>query len=339
MTAVHAGRDAVALVRAALDPAVERALEDAAGFTWRPNAFAQRVRTVATGDDGACIVEASVALLHQVAGRAAELAVLATWNAREPGLSSLRWDSTSGEVSLRAAVIARPRDGAVAARRLAHAALLQLGEAPRAADALALAFPAATLADAQLAEAEAPVPQVEAWRAYASDGASASARLVESVARLSSLANAPWVRATRAAHGVDAEIVCPTPEGAAGAPAVALLRVSATQPHPRLGPGVVIVMVPPAGAEPLPERAPATVALLQEAEAREWTGVDAVGGWCVHPAAGLSHVVFVPALAIEDDTVLDLAAQAVIRARWTMAFLADVQTRREVAAAPPAQGR
>jgi hypothetical protein len=138
---------------------------------------------------------------------------------------------------------------------------------------------------------------------------------------------------------LDAEIACPAPPGVPGGESVALLRVSADQPHPRLGPGVVLVMVPPASAEPVAERAPATVALLQEAEAREWAGVDAVGGWCLHAVAGLSHVVFVPALAIEEDTVEDLAEQAVLRARWTMAFLADVQARRESAAAPPSRER
>ena len=347
MTPDHAGREAIALVRAALDVPEERLREavpeerahaNDAGFAWRPNAFEQLVRVLATHDDGACIVEASVPLLHRVVGRAAELAVLASWNAREPGLSSLRWDSTNGDVSLRAAVIARPRDGAIAARRLAHAALLQLGEASRAADALALAFPEAALAEPRGADARPAVPQVEAWRAYANASEDAAQDLVEKVARLASRTDAPWTRATRAAHGVDAEIACPAP-GAAGGEGVALLRVSATQPHPRLGHGVVLVMVPPAGAEPIAERAPATVALLQEAEAREWTGVDAVGGWCVHPSAGLSHVVFVPALAVEGETVESLAEQAVLRARWTMAFLADVQARREHAAAPPANER
>jgi hypothetical protein len=96
------------------------------------------------------------------------------------------------------------------------------------------------------------------------------------------------------------------------------------QPHPRLGGGLLLALVPPPGIEPVAERTAATAALLNEGEAREWTGCDALGGWCVHPAAGLAHVAFVPALAIEPGTAERLAWQAGMRARWASTFLAHV---------------
>ena len=116
----------------------------------------------------------------------------------------------------------------------------------------------------------------------------------------------------------------------------ALLRVSASQPHPRLGAGLVFVLVPPAETEPVAERAHATAALLNEGEVREWTGADALGGWCVHPAAGLAHVLFMPALAVEQDTAPALAWQAGMRARWATAFVARVAALRPPGAAPVA---
>ena len=155
--------------------------------------------------------------------------------------------------------------------------------------------------------------------------------MAAAVARLATMSPAPWVRVTRAAHGLDAEIAC-APEHARGGSAPsphALLRVSASQPHPRLGAGLVLVLVPPPETEPVAERVPATAALLNEAEAREWTGVDQLGGWCVHPAAGLAHVLFMPALALEDDTAEVLAWQAGTRARWATAFVARVAGLRE----------
>jgi hypothetical protein len=339
MSPEDAGREAIAVLRNALEPPDARVRDDAAGFTWRPHAFAQRIRMRAFPGEGAIVVEASTTLLRDVAGRAGELAALAAWNAREPGLSSLRWHSGTREVSLRASVVVRPGEANAAARRLAHAALLQVGEALRAADALALAIPGAPLAE-DGAPAPEPVAQVDAARAYELAGASAAISLGEQVARLATSLPAPWRRATRAAHGVDLEIdvrleVADPATTVRPGGEVALLRVTSSQPHPRLGPGLVLALLPPAGVESEPDRAATTAALLQDAEAHEWTGVDALGGWCVHPAAGLSHVTFVPAIAVEADTALELATQAVGRARWVARFLADVRALRERAATPP----
>jgi hypothetical protein len=112
--------------------------------------------------------------------------------------------------------------------------------------------------------------------------------------------------------------------------------VSATQPHPRLGAGLVLVLVPPPALEPVAERAAATASLLNEAEAREWTAVDQLGGWCVHPAAGLAHVLFMPALAVEDDTAEVLAWQAGVRTRWATAFVKRVAALRAPGSDAPA---
>ena len=320
MSGSHAGIDVVRALRRVLEPPEERISEQhEAGFTWWPHAHAQRIAASEPRADGSCVVSAETFLLEGVTGRAPELATLASRNARDAGLSALRWNSERGTVSLRSAVVARAEDGGAAARRLAHAALLQLGEAVRAADSLAVEFPGATLA---AGGERAEVETVESWRAYASAGPSALSLLAESMQRLPKLAPAPWTRVTPAAHGLDAELPCRAgsdvdrPGGA-----TALLRVSDRQPHPRLGPGLVVVLVPPPDAEPVADRAAATAALLNEGESREWTGADQWGGWCVHPAAGLAHAVFVPALAIEEDTLERLAWQAGARARWATTFL------------------
>jgi hypothetical protein len=212
---------------------------------------------------------------------------------------------------------------------LAHAALLQVGEGLRAADALAIELPDAALHSPSPPAGRAlkPVPQVEAGTAYAHG---APTRALEDVlAELTRLSPAPWSRATPAAHGLDAELVA-DPERRAQAPPDArwLLRASVRQPHPRLGAGLLTALVPPPGIEPVAERIAATAALLNEGEAREWTGCDALGGWCVHPAAGLAHVSFVPALALEAGTAARLAWQAGTRARWAAAFLAHVASAR-----------
>ena len=317
--------DALGVVRLALDPPSERIAEaDDAGFTWWPHAHPQRIAASATRTDGACRVSAETVLLSGVSGRGPELAALAARNAREAGLSALRWDSERGEVSLRAAVVAHPGDGGGAARRLAHAALLQLGEALRAAESLSLEFPGATLVTGRdVAGREwTAVDAAESWRAYAAEAPGASAAMTAAMQRLARLSPAPWVRATPAAHGLDAEIACRAaqPEAAPGE-GLALLRLSDRQPHPRLGAGFVSVLVLPPAAEPLAERAAATAALLNEGESREWTGADQLGGWCVHPAAGLAHALFLPAVAVEEDTLERLAWQAGIRARWASQFL------------------
>jgi len=272
--------------------------------------------------DGVARVAVETGLLAGVQARGPQLARLVERNAREPGLSSLCWRGETQSVSLRAAVLVRPGDGGSAARRLAHAALLQAGESLRAADALALEFPGARTPHRPAAAPPAPAEQTEAWRVYARAGDAGRQPMVAAVAKLASLAPAPWQRVTRAAHGIDAEIVCA--EADSPGEATALLRVSATQPHPQLGAGLLFALIPPAAIEPVRDRVHATAALLNEAECNEWTGCDQLGGWCVHPAAGLAHVTFVPALAVEDDTAATLAGQAAARARWAMAFAARV---------------
>src|SRR5262249_40679919 len=96
----------------------------------------------------------------------------------------------------------------------------------------------------------------------------------------------------------------------------ALRRGGARQPPPGLGPGVLTALSPPADLEPVADRSAATAALLNEGEAREWIGLDQLGGWCVHAASGLAHVSFVPAVALEPETGARLAWQAALRARW-----------------------
>jgi hypothetical protein len=337
MKPMDAGLEAVALIREILEPEGARTLDEARGFAWWPHAHMQRVWAEPARPDGACVVASETVLLAEVPGRGAEFAKLALRNAREPGLSSLRWDSQTQQVSMRAAVVARPGDGNAAARRLSHAALLQIGEALRAADSLAVEMPGSTLVTPPppVAGQAAVVAQVEAWRAFAEGGAPLAEQITNDVAALMNIAPAPWLRVTRAAHGLDAEILCVPPhQASAPGEGVALLRVSASQPHPQLGPGLVFVLVPPPDTEPMLERAPATAALLNEAEAREWTGADQLGGWCVHPSVGLAHVSFVPAMAVEDDTAQVLAWQAGTRARWVRGFLASVAARRKPEAGP-----
>lgn len=335
MSARDAGLDAVEAVRAALGPEPGRVVLEARGFRWWPHAHAIDVWADPPRADGAARVAAETPILTQGSGPArgsgAEFAALARRNAREPGLSSLRWNGERGEVSLRASVIARPGDGGVAARALAHAALLQVGEALLAADALAVELPAARLLTSTPPDGREPAvtEHAEAWRAYAQGAAPRARDVDEAVARLAAVRPAPWLRVTHAAHGLDAELAAPGAHAADAHAARALLRVSARQPHPRLGAGLVVALVPPPGLEPDPARAAATAALLNEGEAREWTAVDALGGWCLHPSAGLAHVSFVPALALESGTAERLAWQAGARARWATAFLGHVSGLRD----------
>ena len=322
-----AGLAAVEAVRAALDPEPERVAGEPRGFRWWPHAHALHVHAEAPRADGSARVVAETALLSGVDGRGAEFAALARWNAREAALSSLRWDGERSEVSIRAGVLARPGDGGAAARLLAHAALLQAGEALRAVDALAIELPGATwLATSPPGAAREPAAQVEAGRAYAAGASARAPALEQAMASLASLAPAPWARSTRAAHGLDAELA--TEPGAAEPGARWLVRVSVRQPSPALGAGLLIALVAPPTLEPAAERHAATAALLNEGEAREWTGCDALGGWCVHPAAGLAHVAFIPALALETGVAERLAWQAGMRARWAAAFLARIAASR-----------
>jgi hypothetical protein len=331
-----AGEEAVAFVREALAIAPDRVRETANGFAWWPHALAQRIEAGRSRADGACRASAETLLLVGVTGRASELAAIAARNAREPGGSALRWDSERGALSLRAAVVARPGDDGAAARRLAHAALLQAGAALRLADELAVEIPGAMPAgepDSPGAD-RASAEQAHAWRVYAREGGRAAEGLVAKVSALASLSPAPWSRASAAPHGLDAEIECaPRGVGPAGR---ALLRVSARQPHPRLGAGLLAVLVLPAEAEPVAERAAATAALLNDAESREWTGLDQLGGWCVHGTAGLAHAAFTPALAVEPGSLEFACAEAAARARWAVAFLAALAPLRASAAGPGA---
>ena len=331
MSREDAGLAAVESVRAALEPESDHVSDEPRGFCWWPHAHALHVHADPVRADGAARVVAETALLGGVSGRGAEFAVLARWNAREAAMSSLRWDAERGEVSLRASTIARPGDGGAAARLLAHAALLQAGEAMRAADALAIELPdAAWLAPGSPpGGTREPVAQVEAGRAYAAGAPAREPALAAAMAALAGLAPAPWLRATQAAHGLDAELSTEAaPAGAAPPTGRWLLRVSVRQPHPGLGAGLLTALVPPPGLEPVAERAAATAALLNEGEARESTGCDALGGWCVHAAAGLAHVSFVPALALEAGTAERLAWQAGMRARWADAFLGRIASSR-----------
>src|SRR5438552_3608325 len=124
MTQADAGLAALAIVRDVLEPQPPRTLEEPRGFRWWPHAHAMRVWAEPARADGAARLAAETPLLGEVAGRGPEFAALAARNAREPGLSALRWDSQTHEVSLRAAVIARPGDGGGAARRVSHAGWL-----------------------------------------------------------------------------------------------------------------------------------------------------------------------------------------------------------------------
>src|SRR4029077_18463494 len=126
-----AGREAVERVPAALEP--ERAIEIPGGFRWWPHAHAMEVWAEPARRDGACRVLVETRLLAGLAGRGAEFAALARWNAREPGLSSLRLDVEGGEASLRSGVVVRAVGDGAGARLLAHAALVQAGDAARAA--------------------------------------------------------------------------------------------------------------------------------------------------------------------------------------------------------------
>src|SRR5262249_45506290 len=77
-----AGRDAVASLRAALEP--EHALERPGGFRWWPHAHAMDVGAEPARADGACRVIVETALLAGIEARGAAFAALARWNAREP---------------------------------------------------------------------------------------------------------------------------------------------------------------------------------------------------------------------------------------------------------------
>lgn len=328
------GPDLVDHVRAALAPEPQWCHESPRGFAWWPLAAPQHIRAEEPRRHGGAWVvraHADLALALRVAGTGAMFGALSRWNAARHGLSAVRWDAESGLVSLHASVTTDAAGAALAAQRLAHAAVLQIGEA-HAADALraSLAGEPPAAGPPGGAARESASALAHAWQSYtaAPDEVAldaARARLAELVAATP----APWTRVQAQAGGLVAEL----PAAGAGDPAApatpgastALLRVHTTQPHPRLGPGMLMLLSAPAAAEPVRERADATAALLDEAEAREWTGLDQLGGWCVHPDAGLVHATFVTALALQPGLVERLVWQSAARARWMRGFLARVR--------------
>lgn len=324
-------------LRAALEPESEWSEDTPRGFVWWPLAAPQRIEAEPPrmlGGAPFVRVHVELALALRVAGTGAGFAAMSRWNAARHGLSAVRWDAESGMVSLHASVTTDAAGSAAAAQRLAHAAILQISES-QAAGALRAALSGAAPAggppgrDAR----ESPSPLVETWRTYAEHGEKASMSDAQaSIERLLVATPAPWTRVQPTAGGLLAELPAAGPGEPAPAPTpgagTALLRVHTTQPHPRLGPGLLVLLSAPVEAEPVHERAHATAALLNEAEAREWTGLDQWGGWCVHPDAGLVHSTFVPVLASQAGLIERLLWQSAARARWMRGFLARVQESR-----------
>ncbi len=319
-------------LRSALAPEPEHTSELPRGFAWWPWRAPQQVRAEEVRPHGGvrvARVHAELALARRVEGSGAAFAAIARWNAARHGLSAVRWDAETGLLSLHACVTADAGEASAAAQRLAHAALLQIPESLAASglvESLGGEPPAASAPGCE--PREEPSPLAGGWRAYA-EGRLGEAALDEAaLAALRSLQPAPWTRLQAAAGGFHAELPAaahgdPAPGSAPGA-GTALLRVQAAQPHPRLGGGLLVLLSAPVDAEPVAERFAATAALLNEAEAREWTGLDQLGGWCVHPDAGLVHATFVPALAMQAGLAERLVWQSAARARWMRGFLARV---------------
>ena len=334
-----AGLRLVEHLRALFEPGPAWRRDTLRGFVWRIGGIEQHVSAEplrrAAGLDIAR-VSAECEIVHGVAGGGAQLGAIARWNAREAGLSSLRWNAESGVLSLRCAALAHDGDLAAASTRLAHAALLQLG---RAADAQAQLAAELAAPPAPLTLAENPDGSLlEAWRTYAAAGQQPGAW--DGAAALQAAAAMqppPWLRVRADGAGLHAELPAALEQGAqpgsAPGAGVALLRLIAAQPHPRLGAGLLAVLEPAADAEPVRERVAATAALLNEGEAREWVGVDQMGGWCVHPDRGLVFVLFVPALACEGGIAQHVAWQMAGRANWSRRFLAQVAQMRRAAGA------
>ena len=316
------GAQVVEHLRAAFEPGRPWCEDEPAGFSWWPHVVRQRVQAEPARADDAVRGHAETGLVRGVQGTGERFALLARQAAADPGLSTLRWNGETGEVSLRAAVIARPMDWAGAARRLAHAALLQVGDAARLAPALARGLGGEVASPREGAGTRGePDALVEAWRPYAERGAKESPLLGEPMTRALAMDPKPWRNVTGSSRGLDAELPCAAPGETPGVPAVGLLRLVASQPHPRLGSGLLAVLQPPVDTEPDPQRVFATAALLNEGESREWVDADQLGGWCVHPSQGLVYASFVPALACDDGVLERQAWQMAQRARWARAFL------------------
>lgn len=327
-----AGLGIVEHLRVALDPEREHIAELPRGFAWWPGHAPQQVRAEephARSGVWFARVHVELALALRVEGSGAVFAALSKWNAARHGLSAARWDAETGLVSLHASVTAEPADELRAAQRLSHAALLQVSEgfaAGALVESLGGEPPAAAAPGAE--PRAAPSPLGDAWHAYAQRGAEASPFDEALLARVMSAEPAPWTRLQATPGGFHAELPATAPgdpePGRTPGAGTALLRVQSAQPHPRLGAGLLILLAAPVEAEPVAARVSATAALLNEAEAREWTGLDQLGGWCVHPDAGLVHATFLPALAAQDALLERLVWQSAARARWMRGFLARV---------------
>lgn len=340
MTA-DAGLETVERLRGTLQPSGEWCADGPRGFTWWPEAFSQRVHALGPETDAAGTlwrVRVELPLVRGVEGGAAHFALLARWNALRPGLSALRWNGDDRTVSLHAGALVRAGGAARAAGVLATAALLQLADAARDRATLAreLGGVAADSAPPGRAGRGAADPLLEGWRRVAEAGAAAGAPAAARLEALAATDPPPWTLAHVDASGLHAELPCAlpgeSPAGSAPGAGVALFHLLASQPHPAWGPGVVAALSLPPEAEPVPERAVATAALLNEAEARESVPCDALGAWCVHPQAGLSFVAFWPALLEEPGLLEGLAWEAGRRARWARAFLAKAHALRADAA-------
>lgn len=320
-------------LRAALEPEPQWSTELPRGFAWWPGAAPQQVRAEEPRMQGGASfvrVHAELALALRVEGTGAVFAALARWNAARHGLSAARWNAETGLVSLHSSVTADAAGALEAAQRLSHAAVLQISES-LAADALREALggepPAASPPGSTARTTHSAL--ASAWVTYADAGACENVFDDAMLARVMAAVPAPWTRMQPAPGGFHAELPAathgePAPASTPGA-GTALLRVQTAQPHPRFGAGLLVLLAAPAEAEPVRERMAATAALLNEAEAREWTGLDQWGAWCVHPEAGLVHATFVPALAAQDGLLERLLWQSAARARWMRGFLARVQ--------------
>lgn len=338
---VDYGRELVEHVRSVFGADAPWAVDEPAGFRWWPARLAQRVWAERAADGTALRAHAETRVLRGVAGTGATFAALSDAFTRDPGLSALRWNGETGDVSLHASVTLAGEPDRLgfgrAAALLAHAALLQLGDAERFAAALAepLAGASAASAPPGLPAREEADPLVEAGDAYAMRGAGESPWTRDVFAAFATLEAPPWTRANADAGVFDAEVR----SGEATSPAEAaahtsLLRMTGAQRHPRLGAGLLVMLQPPAAVESVPERRHATAALLNEAEAREWLPAEApwtadgLGQWCVHPQHGLAHVAFLPRLADRPDLLEAVARGAALRARWVPEFLAKVAAMR-----------
>ena len=213
MSAEDVGLALLGQLRAMLELEAERVIDEERGFLWFPHAHPMRFLARPLRDDGSTVVSAETRLLTGVSGTGAEFARIAFRNARDPGLSALRFDAEKRELSLYTSVIAWPGDPMPMARRLAHAAILQAGEALRALDGLAVEFPGSHIlaSDSPLA-ALGPIPQVEVWQDYVAAGPERAEGVAEQVAALAALRPAPWANVSRAPHGIDAEIACAPPQ-------------------------------------------------------------------------------------------------------------------------------